>query len=193
MEHKGTHTIETERLILRRIRHDDAQAMFDNWTSDPEVTRFLSWPTHESVKVSQAIADMWENDYEKPDSYQWAFTLKDGDDKPFGTIGVVHIYEGINAMEIGYCIGRNFWHQGYTSEALEGVIGWLFENIDGLERIEARHDARNPNSGRVMKHAGMQYEGTRRKGDLNNSGIHDCCGYAILREDYEKRKNNGAL
>ena len=46
MNHIGTQTIETERLILRRLRPEDAQAMFDNWASDDEVTKFMMWPTY---------------------------------------------------------------------------------------------------------------------------------------------------
>ena len=40
--HKGTQTIETSRLILRRAVREDAEAMFRNWASDPEVTKFLT-------------------------------------------------------------------------------------------------------------------------------------------------------
>jgi ribosomal-protein-alanine N-acetyltransferase len=62
---------------------------------------------------------------------------------------------------IGYCIGRKWWHSGITSEALESVIQFLIEEV-GLNRIESRHDPRNPNSGAVMKKCGMKYEGTLR-------------------------------
>lgn len=41
--HKGTQTIHTERLILRKFTIDDAQAMFENWASDEKVTRYLTW------------------------------------------------------------------------------------------------------------------------------------------------------
>ena len=52
MNHLGTKRIETPRLALRRFTLEDAQPMFDNWASDPEVTKYLSWPTHDSVEVS---------------------------------------------------------------------------------------------------------------------------------------------
>ena len=55
MKHCGTQRIETERLLLRRFSIDDADAMFRNWASDPEVTRFLTWPAHSSVEVSRAV------------------------------------------------------------------------------------------------------------------------------------------
>ena len=67
MNHKGTIQLETERLILRRFTIDDAPAMFKNWASDPEVTRFMTWPTHKDVGVSRWVLDSWIPSYEKND------------------------------------------------------------------------------------------------------------------------------
>ena len=69
MNHKGTIQIETERLILRRFTIDDAPAMFKNWASDPEVTKFMTWPTHKDVGVSRWVLDSWLPSYEKNDYY----------------------------------------------------------------------------------------------------------------------------
>ena len=55
MNHKGTVALETERLILRRFYIEDADAMFKNWASDEEVTKYLTWPTHSDVSVSQTV------------------------------------------------------------------------------------------------------------------------------------------
>ena len=46
MRHAGTETIETERLVLRRLMPEDAPDMFKNWASDPAVTRWLRWEPH---------------------------------------------------------------------------------------------------------------------------------------------------
>ena len=46
MEHKGTTVITSKRLLLRRFVIEDAEAMFHNWASDPDVCRFLTWPPH---------------------------------------------------------------------------------------------------------------------------------------------------
>ena len=67
MNHCGTRTIETERLILRRLEEADAEAIYRNWASDPEVTRFLTWPTHTDINVTKYVLDTWLPLYEQKD------------------------------------------------------------------------------------------------------------------------------
>ena len=183
MNHKGTITLETNRLILRRFRLDDAQAMYDNWASDPEVTKFLTWPIHGNVEISRSILQSWIDAYADNDTYQWAIVLKENGDFPIGSIAVVHQQEDINMVHIGYCIGRSWWHQGITSEALAEIIRFFMEEV-GANRVECRHDSNNPNSGKVMAKCGMKPEVILRQADRNNQGICDCCMYGILAQDY---------
>ncbi len=181
MIHKGTQTIETSRLILRRAEVTDAKAMYENWASDPEVTKYLTWPTYTSIEPAYEILENWVKGYEQPDFYQWMIVPKDLG-QPIGTISVVHRQDKIASAEIGYCIGRKWWHRGYTSEALQAVMDYLFDQV-GMNRIEAYHDVNNPNSGKVMEKCGMRLEGIHRAADRNNQGICDMARYAILKED----------
>ena len=184
LTHKGTRTIETPRLILRKALREDAQPMFRNWASDPDVTKYLTWPTHGSVAISEMVIDSWLGDYEKENYYQWMIVLKELGE-PIGSISVVRQNERVEEAEIGYCIGSRWWNKGLVSEALAAVIEYLFEEV-GMNRIAARHDPNNPNSGRVMRKCGMEYEGTLRAADRNNQGICDAAHYAILRGDWKK-------
>ena len=63
MNKTGTQRIETHRLILRRYRIEDAEDMFSNWASDPEVTKFLTWPPHSSVDVTRFVLNDWISRY----------------------------------------------------------------------------------------------------------------------------------
>lgn len=65
MKQLGTVDIETDRLTLRPFRMDDAEAMYENWASDPEVTKFLSWPAYKSVETAYEILKLWTEAYEK--------------------------------------------------------------------------------------------------------------------------------
>ena len=181
LTHKGTQTIETPRLILRRAIREDTDPMFRNWASDPEVTKFLTWPPHANIGVTQTVLECWLAEYEKADYYQWMIVLKEIGE-PIGSISVVRQNDAVEEAEIGYCIGSQWWHKGVMSEALSAVIEYLFTE-GGMNRIAARHDPNNPHSGGVMRKCGMVYEGTTRASDKNNQGICDAAHYAILRRD----------
>lgn len=184
MKHIGTQPITTERLILRRFTHDDAEAMFRNWVNDPDVTEFLTWPPHGDLSVTQKLLEDWINRYEKDDYYHWAIEPKDLGE-PIGGISIVQQRDDINMVHFGYCIGKKWWRNGYTSESLAALIKYFFEKTDA-NRVEARHDPNNPNSGLVMKKCGMKFEGTLRQAGHSNKGICDESYYGILREEWER-------
>lgn len=179
LTHQGTKHIETPRLILRQFAVADAPAMYANWASDPEVTKFLTWPVHESPEATAELLKDWVKGYETTSYYQWAIALKARNCEPIGSISVVSHDDRIRKAEIGYCIGRSWWHQGITSEALSAVIRFLIQEV-GMQRVEARHDPNNPHSGAVMQKCGMEFEGTQRRADRSNQGIVDISTYAIL-------------
>lgn len=182
MKHIGTQYIETERLILRRFELSDAQAMFDNWASDDEVTKYLTWPTHADVSVTEGILGQWVPQYEKDDYYNWAIVLKEHGSQPIGNINVAHWSEGREAPEIGYCMGRRWWHQGIMTEALAAVLDFLFDRV-GVEQITALHDTNNPHSGGVMRKCGMAFDGVREKAGKNNQGVVDMARYVLKAGD----------
>ena len=179
MKHCGTQSIETERMFLRRFSIDDAEAVYRNWASDPKVTKYLTWPTHTGVEVSRAVLKDWISAYSQNDYYQWAIVLKEHGCDPIGSIAAVQLDDKVH---IGYCIGETWWHQGIMTAALKAVMEFFFDVV-GANRIESRHDPRNPHSGMVMKKCGMKYEGTMRSSDKNNQGICDTCWYALLKTD----------
>ena len=109
MNHIGTQTIETDRLILRKARPADAQFMFNNWASDDEVTKYLMWQSHKNLKESKERIDFLIDNYKRPDYYDWLIELKELGE-PIGSIGVVELKENVNAVHIGYCIGKKWWH-----------------------------------------------------------------------------------
>ena len=184
MKHLGTITLETPRLILRPFKETDAEALYDHWASDDEVTKYLMWSTHKDDSISKFILSDWIKRYEQKAFYQWAITLKSYGDEPIGCIGVTNKMNDIIQMaHIGYCIGKQWWNQGITSEALKHVMGFLFEEV-GVQRIESRHDPKNPSSGAVMKKCGMKLEGTLRRSDWNNQGVCDACYYAMLASEW---------
>ncbi|HZK24452.1 MAG TPA: GNAT family N-acetyltransferase [Oscillospiraceae bacterium] len=182
MNHLGTKTLETKRLRLRRFEIDDAQAMFDNWASNEEVTKYLTWPAHQSITVSQEYIKSLISRYEKLNTYEWGIELKEIR-QVIGSLGVVRCNDEVGYVHVGYCIGKQWWSKGITSEAFSAVIKYLMDEVK-VNRIEARHDPRNFVSGKVMEKCGLKYEGTLRESDINNQGRCDAAWYSLLKTDY---------
>ncbi len=181
MKHIGTQPVETKRLLFRRFYPEDAAAMFRNWASDSDVTKYMTWPAHKDISVSQYVLNTWISDYTQDNCYNWAIVLKEIDE-PIGSITVVSLREDIGSVEVGYCLGKVWWGKGLMSEALNAVIDYLFREV-GVNRVEAYHDVNNPASGAVMRKCGMAYEGTHRQAGRNNQGICDVSRYGILALD----------
>lgn len=182
LRHQGSKTLKTDRLILRKFQESDAQTMFDNWASDDDVTRHMTWKTHESIDVTKEILALWLKDQESERFYHWGITLKENG-LLIGSIGVLNGNDVSRKGSLGYCIGKPWWHQGIVPEAVSAVLDYMFDEI-GIERIEAYHHIENPASGRVMQKCGMQHEGLGRKFAPDNTGkLVDCHLYAIIDTD----------
>ncbi len=181
MNHKGTIALTTERLTLRRFEPEDAEQCFYNWQNDPEVTKYLTWQPYESVEQVSKLLEDWIARYEKNDYYMWAIELNELE-QPIGSISAVHVNDDMESVEIGYCIGKAFWHKGYMTEALTAVVRFFLEEV-GFGRVAAFHDTRNIYSGKVMAAAGMEYEGTLHRAGKCNEGFCDLAVYAKVRSE----------
>lgn len=182
MKQLGTVRLETERLILRRFVETDAEAMYNNWATDKETTKFLSWEPHKSVEESKSIIDMWIKSYDEG-AYNWVVELK-STGEIIGNISAVHVRDKHKLIELGYGYGSKYWGNGYASEALRAVIEFLLNECE-YELVEARHIKGNPASGRVMQKAGMKYEATLRRRRLNGETgeIDDLLHYSITKDE----------
>ena len=137
VQHHGTIEILTQRLTLLPFRVEDADAMYANWACDPEVTKYLTWPTHTSIDVSKWVCSDWVSRYSSDDYYQWAIWL-DEISEPIGSIAVVKQDDKVGKAEIGYCIGRAWWHKGIVTEALQAIKDFEFEESEIVQLGAAR-------------------------------------------------------
>lgn len=142
--------IETERLVLRPWREDDAADLF-RYASDPEVGPAAGWAPHkdeaDSLNVLRTIL-MKEG--------TWAITAAPSDE-PLGSIGVFPGSEPRQGgeYEIGYWVARPFWGRGYAPEAVRALLSLYFSF--GAERIWCAHAEGNDKSRRVIEKCGFRY------------------------------------
>ena len=187
MKNSGTVRMETKRLVLRPYVIEDADAMFRNWANDPQVTKYLSWEPHKDVEETKQILEGWIKSYESKDFYNWAIARKEDEGNVIGSISVPQLNQKAGRVTVGYCLGRNWWGHKIMKEAFAELIRFFFE-VEGANRVEALHDTRNVNSGKVMAACGLKKEGTLRRYGWNNQGICDECIYGMVASDYFEGK-----
>lgn len=186
MKHSGTVRLETARLLLRRFCVEDAESMYRHWASDDEVTRYLTWPSHQSAADTAGYLAFVETEYDKPTTYNWGIVLKETGEL-IGNISATVENEAVSSLEMGWSLCRRYWGQGMMPEAAAEVFRFLFDEVEA-NRLVARHDVDNPKSGRVMQKLGMVFEGVQRQAGKNNRGVVDVAAYALLKEDFDQAR-----
>jgi ribosomal-protein-alanine N-acetyltransferase len=149
---------ETERLLLRKPRMDDAPVIFEAYAQDPEVTRYLVWKPHKNIQETEQFllecGQLWRTGKD----FAYAITLKEND----RLIGMCDLHPMNLKVEVGYVLARPYWGKGYMTKTLCAVIDWVFAQPD-IFRVQAVCDVENIASARVMEKAGMSREGTLRR------------------------------
>jgi RimJ/RimL family protein N-acetyltransferase len=171
--------LETERLILRPPNSEDFHAAH-SWGSNPENTRYMAWGPNTEEQTKEFLAQT------KP-GYDFAVVLKNTN-IVIGSCGIYPEERGYKA-EVGWILHKDYWKCGYGTELGRELLRYGFEDLK-LGRIQAPCAAANYGSYRVMERIGMQREALHRKAlwaRVDEEWIDEVL-YAILSEDYHKRK-----
>jgi [ribosomal protein S5]-alanine N-acetyltransferase len=173
--------LETARLALRPFRTADADDV-QRLAGDRAVADTTLNIPH---PYEDGLAEKWISNhrdwFERREQAVFAIALRAAG----ALIGCVQlqIHQEDERGELGYWIGKPYWNHGYCTEAGHAVLGFGFEQL-GLNRIHARHFARNTSSGRVMQKLGMTYEGRLRQHVKKWNAFEDLELYAILKAEY---------
>lgn len=181
---KDLPTLETERLILRKMVLNDAEAVFA-YASNSEVSRYTLWETHRSIEDSRAFLEFATQKYENGGEPDWGIVYR-GNGCLVGACGLVNWEAEHARAEVGFVLSREYWGRGLMSEAVRAILRFGFERMN-LNRIEARCIAENAASARVMEKAGMFYEGTLRQREYIKGTYRDIKLYAILKKGFPGR------
>lgn len=178
----GTKTLETNRLLLRKFKYDDVEGMYNNWATDKECCKYLSWDVHKNIEETKEILNKWIEQY-NDNSYHWVVELKDTKEI-IGSISIIKNHIKDLYCELAYCYGSKYWNKGYATEALRRVIEYLLIECN-YNLIEADHVIENIASGKVMEKAGMKKEAILKQRTVNRDlqKISDLVVYSITKED----------
>ena len=142
----------TDNCVLRKVKKEDAEPMFRNWASDPEVTKYLTWNPHENIEVTKMIINHWLEEEKDSKTIRFVITLKDCGE-PIGCIDVVNYIE--DNPEIGYCLSRKYWNKGLMTEACKVFIKYLFDI--GFTKVLIKAVVENIGSNRVIEKCGFKF------------------------------------
>ncbi len=149
--------IETDRLILRRPRPADAAAVYERYARDPEVTRFLSWPTHRSISETRAYLTFSESEWQRWPAGPYLITSPDQ-----GILGSTGLgFDTSYRAATGYVLAKDAWGLGYATEALGAMVD--VARLVGVARLYALCHIRHHASARVLEKCGFCLEGTLRR------------------------------
>lgn len=155
---KAPDTLQTDRLLLRRPRRDDARAIFERYASDPEVTRYLGWPRHHSVGETQSFLQISDNEWQRWPAGPYLILGRE-DGALLGGTGFT--FETPRRASTGYVLTQDAWGRGLATEALGAMVD-LAPSL-GLARLYALCHPDHRASYRVMEKCGFTREATLRR------------------------------
>ncbi len=176
--------VTTDRLVLRRVRASDVDAVYA-YATDPDVSQYTSWAPHTSPDETRQFVRRVLDAYVEKRVTNWGIELK-SERKLIGMGGYAWWDPLQSAAELGYVIGKPYWGQGLVTEAVRSMIDFGFQRM-ALDRIVVRMDPRNIGSWRVAEKCGCRFEGIARQAIYAKGTFHDLMVWAILREDWAMR------
>jgi ribosomal-protein-alanine N-acetyltransferase len=173
--------LDTERLRLRELTHDDADA----WAaifSLPEMYRFLNQPLIDTREKALDLIDWFAGAYRGHEFVTWAITLR-SDGKLIGMGGTIDWDQANRHIDIGFHITPKLWGQGCATEAARAIIRWCFDHLN-VHRIQADCTDGNIGSERVLLKCGFKLEGVWRESCWEHGRFVDIKQFGLLRSEW---------
>jgi len=151
--------LKSNRLLVRSATVSDAGQIFADYTSDPQIARWLPWKCHSSVEETNALITQAANAATARQSYLFVIVRQDDETTP---LGLLNFGGSGHSISLGFGLARHSWGQGYAKEVACAAVEWLLRQ-PSVWRAWAYCDAENAASARVLEQAGMAREGMARR------------------------------
>jgi RimJ/RimL family protein N-acetyltransferase len=176
---KPPETFESPRLLLRLPVMSDAEAIFQGYAQDAEVTKYLSWRPHESIDTTREFLHRCIRCWKDGPAFPWVIIRKEDG----ALLGMIELRMQDFRADFGYGIARQYWGSGYATEAATAIVHWAIEQ-ENIYRVWAVCDVENLASARVLEKAGLQKEGVLRRYILHSNisqEPRDCYCYSLVK------------
>ena len=149
-----TPTLKTPRVTLRPLQVSDAEEIYANWTTDPDVSKYTRWNTHESLGVTVDWLESINPDDEK--SYEFGFVYNETS-RLFGS-GGLYWNDKHDMFELGYVLMKAAWGKGLATEAARAICDFGISTLQQRQLFACRAKE-NLASGKVLEKLGFIYHG----------------------------------
>ncbi len=177
--------LEGARVVLRPLVMEDAKSLQEN-INDPDIYRYTLTIPH---PYEMSHAEWWINHIQErikeSKAYELGIELKENG-KIVGGMGLCKIDPKHDVAEVGYWLGKKYWGKGITTEALELLLDFAFNELK-LHRVYAYTFIDNIGSQRVLEKCGFTREGRRKEAIKKNGKYYDNFMFGLVSSDYVKK------
>lgn len=174
--------LETKRLIIRPIKIDDKNEVFE-YRSDKGTNKYQGWIPATLSDVETFIGKV-SKQINEPETWFQFIIIEKGAQKIIGDLGI-HFFDNENKQaEIGCTLNKKFQNKGYATESVKRVIDYLFKELN-KHRIITSIDPENKNSIRLVERIGFRKEAHFVESLLINGKWVDDLIYAMIEKDWE--------
>lgn len=174
-------TLPGKRIKLRPLENRDARALFELY-ADPEVMRYWNHAPWCSIEQARTAIMEAHRDYPTGASLHCAIEHR-ATGALIGSCALYAINPQHRCASLGYLLSRQYWGQGYMSEATRVLLDCGFADLQ-LNRIEADVNRRNAGSRAALERLGFRHEGCMRERWIVDGKTCDTDAYALLRHDW---------
>lgn len=174
-------TLETERLILRRVTSSDARSLL-KYLSDADVMKYVGLEPFKSIEDALNEIAWYEKIFEEKSGMRWGITLKEKNEV-IGSCGFLNYVAKHNRSEIGIELSKDYWGNGLACEAFKAVIQYGFDALK-LHRIEALIEPENKPSQKLAEKQGFLREGLLRQYEYACGKYDDLYMYSLLKQEF---------
>ena len=169
--------IYTARLKLRSPSFLDVNDLFD-LCSDPDASKYADWSPHNNKgETRDYIA--WLKRKVSRGSFTWVIENTE-EQKVIGTISITEMDYSGKIATIGYTLAKGYQHKGFATEAVQGLIKYLFDDLF-CERVQAKVMVQNTPSIRLLERVGMKKDALLKKGAYCKTTCVDVYLYSIIK------------
>lgn len=178
--------LQTDRLSLRPLTQNDLHLLWPH-VADSEISYWMTWDVHESKEVTKTFLQGVEKEFLEERAVCWAMFYQEQFAGLISLNDITRMFASVrlDSAELGYWLVKDFWNQGFMTEAAKEVLRFGFEEVK-LHKITVAHFSENKPSEKVIKKLGFRFIGEQKQHFLKHGKWHDHKLYELLAEDFLK-------